>query len=290
MNNKKCNVCGSYDCKIFPNKFFKNVLLRCQKCGLIFVYPQPEFSELEAIYSKHYFKNSNSNSIGYENYIEDKPNIIKTFERRFKNIEKLHPNKGKILDLGCATGFFLEVAENHGWTPYGVEISNYASGIAKKGFEDKVFNGTLDRACFSNNFFDVITMWDYLEHVSNPSQELSRSLQLLKKDGMLILSTPNVDSLSNKIFKDRWMGYKDQEHLYYFSKKNVRMLLEKTGFKTLKSEKIGKYINLALFIKRLSLYNKSLSNIFRFLIHKMDLPNFSFYVNPLDIICIYVKK
>lgn len=290
MINKKCNICGSSNCKVFPNEFFKKILLRCQKCGLIFVHPQPKFSELKKIYTQKYFKNSNSNSIGYENYLKDKPNIIKTFEKRFKNVEKLYPKKGKILDLGCAMGFFLEVAENHGWTPYGVEISNYASNIAKKRFGDKVFNGTLDQACFSNNFFDIITMWDYLEHISDPAEELSRARQLLKKDGILILSAPDTNSLPHKIFGNRWMGYKDQEHLYYFSEKNIRMLLEKTSLKVLKSEKIGKYISLDLFIKRLSLYNKFLANVLKFFISKTDLPDFSFYVNPLDIICLYAKK
>lgn len=286
----KCNICHSSICKSFPNKFFKNILLRCQKCGLIFVEPQPEFSELKKIYSQNYFKNSNSNSIGYENYLEDKPNIIKTFEKRFKNIEKLYPKKGKILDLGCAMGFFLEVAENHGWTPYGVEISNYASDVAKKRFSDKIFNGTLEQTCFPNNFFDIITMWDYLEHIPDPSQELTLICQLLKKDGVLILSTPNADSLPHRIFRNKWMGYKDQEHLYYFSEKNILTLLEKTGFKVLKIKKIGKYISLPLFIERLGLYNKFLANVFKFLISKTNLPNLSFYVNPLDIICLYAKK
>jgi len=290
MSDKKCNICGSSDCKTFPNKFFKNILLRCPKCGLIFVELQPKLPELKKIYGQNYFKNINSNSIGYENYLEDKPNIIKTFEKRFKNIEKLYLKKGKILDLGCAMGFFLEVAENHGWTPYGIEISNYAGNIAKERFRDKIFNGTLNEVSFPDNFFDIITMWDYLEHILNPLQELSRIRQFLKKDGLLILSTPDADSLSHKIFKDRWMGYKDQEHLYYFSEKNVRILLEQSGFKVLKKEKVGKYISLDLFVKRLSLYNKSLANIFKFLISKAGLPNFSFYVNPLDIICFYAKK
>lgn len=290
MIDKKCIICGFSNCKIFPNKFFKNILLRCQQCGLIFVQTQPEFSEFKKIYNQNYFQNSNSDSIGYENYLGDKPNIIKTFEKRFKKIEKLYPKKGTVLDLGCAAGFFLEVAENHGWHPWGVEISEYASRIAKKRFGKKIFQGTLNRACFPNDFFDIITMWDYLEHVPHPLQELSLALQLLKKDGMLILSTPDSDSLPHKIFKDRWMGYKDQEHLYYFSGKNAKMLLEKTGFKVLKSEKIGKYVSSALFIKRLGLYSKFLANTFQFLISKTNLSNSSLYINSLDIICLYAKK
>lgn len=290
MTDKKCGICGSADCRVFPNQFFKNVLWRCQKCGLIFVEPQPKFLELKKIYSQNYFKNSNSGSIGYENYLADKSNIIKTFEKRFKDIEKLHPNKGKILDLGCALGFFLEVVENHGWMPYGVEISDYAGEIAKKHFGERIFQGALDQACFPNDFFDIITMWDYLEHVSSPSQELSRVWQLLKNDGLLILSTPDANSLPHRIFRNKWMGYKDQEHLYYFSRENAIMLLEKAGFTVLKSEKIGKYVNLSLFIKRLGLYNKSLADILKFLLSKTSPPNFSFYVNPLDIICLYAKK
>lgn len=290
MIDKKCIICESSNCNIFPNKFLDNNLLRCQKCGLIFVHPQPEFSELKKIYDHNYFENNNSNSIGYEDYLKDKPNIIKTFEKRLKNIEKLHQNKGKILDLGCATGFFLEVAKNHGFDTYGVEISSYASNIAKKSFKNKIFNGALAQADFPNNFFDIITMWDYLEHIPNPSKEISTAWKLLKKNGLIILSTPEADSLAHKIFKQKWMGYKDKEHLYYFSEKNITMLLEKNGFKVLKKERIGKYITSSVLIKRLSLYSKFLSSIFNFLISKTKLLNFSFYINPLDIICVYAKK
>ncbi|MCX6760359.1 MAG: class I SAM-dependent methyltransferase [Candidatus Nealsonbacteria bacterium] len=289
MPDKNCKICGSFDLKVFPNKYFKNTLLRCQKCGLIFVYPQPEFCMIKNIYAQNYFKNSSSHSIGYENYLKDKPNIMKTFERRLKNIEALYPKKGEILDLGCAMGFFLEVAKNHGWNPHGVEISEYASNIAKKRFGNNIFNGVLNQACFLEDSFDIITMWDYLEHIPDPSFELSLIWKLLKKGGMVILSTPNANSLPHKIFRDRWMGYKDQEHLYYFSEKNMRTLLQKNGFKILKSERTGKHISLSLFIKRLNLYSKPLADISRFLTPE-KISDFSFYINPLDIICFYAEK
>lgn len=290
MTDKNCVICGSSDCGIFPNRFFKNTLLRCKKCGLIFVGRRPEPAELKKIYGRSYFKNADSNSIGYEDYPADKPNIVKTFEKRLKNIEKLYPGKGKILDLGCATGFFLEVAENRGWTPYGVEISDYAGDMAKKRFGDRIFQSVFDRALPNSGFFDIITMWDYIEHIPNPGRELNRAWQLLKKGGMLVLSTPDADSLTHKIFRDRWMGYKDQEHLYYFSGKNLKILLEKTGFEILKSEKTGKYVSFALFAKRLGLYNKFLADILKFLTLKTGAANFSAYINPFDIICIYAQK
>jgi len=290
MLAKNCAICGSLDCRISPNRFFKNTLWRCQKCGLIFVNPQPKFNQIKEIYNQHYFKNNNSNSIGYENYAQDKPNIIKTFEKRWRQIEKLYQNKGNVLDLGCAMGFFLEVAKNHNWQTYGVELSNYASQIAQKFFGDKITNGSLSQTCFSEEFFDIITLWDYLEHIPNPANELTQVWHLLKKGGLIILSTPNTASWPHKIFKNKWMGYKDQEHLFYFSTNNVIMLLEKVGFKILKNERIGKYVSLALFAKRLALYNKFLANIFEKLIPKTYLSQHSFYVNPLDIICIYAQK
>ena len=268
MAEVKCIICGLSDCNIFPNRYLKNTLLRCKKCGLIFVHPQPLFSDLKKIYNKNYFENENSNSIGYEGYLKDKPNIIKSFERRLKNVEKLHKTKGRILDIGCATGFFLEVAKNHGFAPHGVEISGYASDIAKKNFGDKIFNGILAKADLPDNFFDIITMWDYIEHIPDPAGELSRVWQLLKKDGLIVLSTPDTGSLTHKIFKDKWIGYKNKEHLYYFSEKNIIMLLEKNGFKIIKKEKVGKYVTLSVFKERLGLYSKFLSGILNFFISK----------------------
>jgi 2-polyprenyl-3-methyl-5-hydroxy-6-metoxy-1,4-benzoquinol methylase len=255
------------------------------------MYPKPKLENIKKIYDFNYFQNNNSNSTGYENYLKDKPNIIKTFKKRFKKIENLLVKNEKSLDLGCACGFFLEIARDKGFDAHGIEISDWASKIAKKKFgAEKIFNGTLQQSDFPEAVFDLITMWDYIEHILDPMTELLIIHKLLNKDGMLVLTTPNTNSWAHKVFKQKWMGYKDKEHLQYFSDKNLNILLQKTGFKVIKKEKVGKFITLSVFAQRLGLYSKPLSNTLNFFIEKMGLRNFYFYVNSGDIICIYAKK
>jgi 2-polyprenyl-3-methyl-5-hydroxy-6-metoxy-1,4-benzoquinol methylase len=291
MPGKNCPICQYPNCLPHPNQFLKNDLLRCQKCGLIFVWPQKQPENIKKIYNSNYFKNKNSNSIGYKNYVKDRPNIIKTFEKRLKKIEKLSGKKGKVLDIGCATGFFLQAARDSGFDPFGVEISEYASQIAKENLgQEKIFTGAMAEANFPGNYFNLITMWDCIEHLPNPSQELSIIYKSLCPGGLLVLTTPNANSLAHKIFRDKWMGYKDEEHLYYFSDKNICLLLQLAGFKIIKKENVGKFVPMAVFLQRLSLYSKPLSAILSFFMAKAGLKDFSLYINPGDIMCIYAQK
>src|SRR3989344_6467949 len=119
----KCDIClASFK---YINRCFKDIY-ECGRCEARFVWPQPSPQQLEELYQQEYYTNSESACAGYMNYEGDRLLIKKTFERRLGEIEKLYPQQGKILDLGCATGFFLEVAKDRGWDPYGIDISTYA--------------------------------------------------------------------------------------------------------------------------------------------------------------------
>lgn len=291
MNNNQifCNLCEGKNFDSIPNRVFGNKLLRCRNCGLVFIYPRFPLEDLKKFYNKSYFKNNNSHLYGYQDYLKDKPNIIKTSKKRIAKIQKLYPQKGKILDLGCAVGFFLEVTQEDGWESYGVEISDYASNIAKKAIGTKIYQGPFLGQDFPEKYFDVITAWDYIEHTLDPKAELAKISYLLKDDGLFVFCTPDIESLPAKIAKGKWMGFKDIEHLYYFSGRTIQRLIRESGLEIIKKEYIGKHINLELFFKRLSLYNNALANMLKNLVPKRFCKK-SLYINPLDIMCIYTRK
>ncbi|WP_241392445.1 class I SAM-dependent methyltransferase [Brachyspira hyodysenteriae] len=149
----------------------------CPNCKLEFIYNQPNFEEIKSIYSNDYYK-----AWGMEDGENNEVALMK--KSTFRNmLKKILPYKksGNILDIGTASGFLLEEAKEMGFEPYGVEISEYSSSIAKKKFgEDRIYNGTLETAPFENNFFDVITMTDLLEHVQDPVSILKISNKLLR--------------------------------------------------------------------------------------------------------------
>jgi 2-polyprenyl-3-methyl-5-hydroxy-6-metoxy-1,4-benzoquinol methylase len=176
--------------------------------------PQLNNDEIKALYSEGYYT-SWGISGSTENLVS-KQMKIDTFVLRLKQI-LTHISSGKVLDVGCTTGFFLEAAEQLGYVPYGIELSEYSSLLAKKKFgESSIFNGRLEEYDFEQSMFDVITMFDLIEHVRIPTQTLAEAANLLKPEGIIMITTPNNKSLSNTLMGRRWTHYK-KEYFYYFN-------------------------------------------------------------------------
>lgn len=152
-------------------------IVKCPKCELEFIYNQPSFEEIKNIYSSDYYK-----AWGMES--GENTEVASMKKSTFADmLKKILPYKkcGNILDIGTASGFLLEEAKKLGFEPYGVELSEYSSSIAKKKFGDeRIYNGILENAPFEENFFDLITMCDFLEHSQNPINILNISHKLLK--------------------------------------------------------------------------------------------------------------
>jgi ubiquinone/menaquinone biosynthesis C-methylase UbiE len=146
-----------------------------------------------------------------------------------EKIEKYQKN-GRLLDIGSAVGFFLEVAKENGWDAFGVDISEWASNYAReRGLN--VFMGDLLEATFSDEYFDVITMWAVVSNLQDPYNILIEAHRILKKDGLIVIQTGNINSILAKLQGVNWGPLTPEGHLYYFSPKTLRKMLELTGFK-----------------------------------------------------------
>ena len=283
-----CPICRSVKISKKNHIRYRNLSI-CRQCGVVFVYPQPHKKSIAQLYNSSYFKNDRSHLCGYENYGKDRKLIIKTAHRRLEFIEKNCQLRGKLLDIGCSMGFFLKVAEDRGWKVRGIDISEDAITIAQEDLMGKVRATTLEESSFPNNHFDLITLWDTLEHVPDPVQTISQCYRILKPGGCLILTVPNISSWPAKIMGTNWMGYKD-EHLFYFTRRSLKILLTQAGFEVKKIRYTGKYINLNMFTKRLSLYSVPIATIIQKLINLLRLNTHSIYINPLDIVMIISQK
>ena len=261
-------------------------LYKCKNCGLIFVFPQP--AENETIYSEDYF--CGKGKFGYADYDKDKEAMRPIFEKYLKLMEKYSPEKGNLLDVGAATGFFLKIAEMRNWKVYGVEISEYAAAEArKKGLN--VFTGKLENAYFQKDSFDAVTFWDVFEHLPQPEQTLKIVFNLLKPKGLLAINLPDSGSLYAKITGKRWHAFVPPEHLFYFNKKNLESLLGRGGFEVLESKRIGKKFTLPYLIQILSswlncpYFLKLLPLIFKLRLDKWPIP-----INLMDNLFILARK
>lgn len=216
---------------------------------MVFLSPKPDGEQLREMYRSDYYQ-----SWGITGDDDESARSMKqgTFAHRMKPLAALVP-VGRVLDVGCATGYFLEVAAAAGWDVYGVELSDYAAGLARRTFGDRVFSGTLEQAGYPDGYFDVITLSDLLEHVPDPRSFLHEVRRLLRPDGILMIVTPDVTSLSARIMGARWSHYK-QEHLHYFSPGTIIRLLSESGFSVEFTGAAVKYLNFGYIANQFRVY------------------------------------
>lgn len=243
----KCIACGEAEHAYFCSKKGHH-LYRCGVCKMLSLHPVPQTTE--EIYGDDYFTGAEAGH-GYVNYDEDKEPMREVFKDYMERIEKYTRGKGLLLDVGAATGFFMSIAEGVGWKTQGVEISRYATMLAQKKNLD-VIHGTMANIDVSEPLFDVVTMWDVLEHMKDPITDLQRARSVLKQDGLLVLNTPDSGSLYAKLLGKRWHLIVPPEHIHYFNDESVSKVLNACGFETVCITRIGKKFTLEYIFLMLS--------------------------------------
>jgi 2-polyprenyl-3-methyl-5-hydroxy-6-metoxy-1,4-benzoquinol methylase len=208
-----------------------------------------------------------------------------------RKVEKYAATRGSVLDVGCAAGFSLLAAQMLGWKAEGIEFSDYCFNYAKsRGLT--VHHGTLADYHGKKEAMDAITMWDYLEHSPDPLTDLRMCAGLLKQKGVILLSVPNIDSWSFPLFKEKWIGFKNIEHFYYFSRATLSKLASLAGLCMEASFYHGKYISLSFFLSRVQYYiqYKPLLRFIDSIANLKTIKNISFYFNPFDILNVVLRK
>jgi 2-polyprenyl-3-methyl-5-hydroxy-6-metoxy-1,4-benzoquinol methylase len=227
-------------------------VLRCLDCGTGLVSPRLE--DLVSVYTDgSYWRSQSPKTIGYHDYRAAEALYLKTFRRRLRFALKGGPHGGTALDVGCAAGFCMQALREIGFEPYGVEVSETIASHANDRFGfHTVHIGTLDSAPYADAMFDLITMWDVVEHVDDPLSLLSRARALLKPGGLLVLETQNIDSRFARVLGSRWHHYKHTEHIYHFTSSSLRRLLASTGFTVdaVTARHGGKYVSLDFIAER----------------------------------------
>lgn len=246
-----CCVCENQCADFYAKKNNLN-LFRCPNCHLIFVWPIPE--DNAKIYSGEYFSGSND-ALGYADYEGDSGATAGAFRSYLERIEKFFPEKGKLLDVGAATGQFMDLASANDWEASGIDISEYAADKGReKGFE--IVTGNFETFDFPKNNFDAVTFWDVLEHFEKPEAAVRQARKILKAGGMLFINTPDSESLAARIFGRRWHALVPPNHLHIFGRKNLERMFEKNGFEIIEISRVEKKFSLRFIFKMLSGWQK----------------------------------
>ncbi len=194
-------------------------IVACRRCGIRFRSPREDDSTILSHYT----------SVEDTVYLENEPARAVTFRRALDRLERHVPVRGPLLDVGCYTGVFLDVAAARGWPVTGVEPSRWAAEAARaKGHE--VHGGTLATAALAPARFAVVTMWDALEHYTDPVAELRRARAVTRPGGYLALTTMRIDAPVVRLLRRRWPWYM-RMHLSYFTPATVERALALAGWR-----------------------------------------------------------
>jgi SAM-dependent methyltransferase len=212
-------------------------LFQCASCRTLFVHPYPSVVETSSIYDQDYFCGGASCG-GYTDYEEDKKAMKETFRAILKRLEKQNTNKGRLLDVGAATGYFVALAREAGWDAKGIEISAYAAETARKKGRP-VEEGTL-LTFDSSEKFDVITLWDVFEHLVEPEEHLRAVRRILRQGGSIALITPRADALWARCMGPRWHLLIPPEHVICYSADGITKIFRAHGFEVSSIQSVGK--------------------------------------------------
>jgi SAM-dependent methyltransferase len=185
--------------------------------------------ELSALYPADYY--AYQNNFSRSRWKE----IIKTMVGlRFGTLDPRFNTPGRMLDLGCGSGWFLREMQDRGWDVYGVEINSIAAELGRREAALNIFAGTLQQAGFPSNFFDYVRSNHSFEHISCPAETLDEMHRVLKPGGRLLIGVPNVASLNARVFGQYWWYLGAPVHPYNYSVNTLSLLLKKHHFAPIK--------------------------------------------------------
>lgn len=207
-------------------------IITCKKCGFNFTNPRPDKDEIVKYYQAESYISHTNTSKGLISKIYQEVRKF-TLKGKLNLINSLSPKKGKILDVGCGTGMFLNVARQNGWKVNGIEPDAGARAIAEKINQIEIKKEIL--SAFQNETFDIISLWHVLEHVHQLNETIECLKARLSQDGSLIIAVPNHESKDAEIYQEQWAAYDVPRHLYHFSQRSIKELFAKHGFELKKT-------------------------------------------------------
>lgn len=235
LEDVPCNLCTSAGATPVMNKHGYTVR-KCGECGLVFVSPRISSGRLARdVYGPGYF--NAERGYGIEDHLGERARkeAMRSARARLRRLERF-VSPGRLLDVGCAGGWFLAAARERGWDAEGVEISEFAASHARDKLGFRVRIGDFSSLAPEPDSFDLVTMQDAIEHLPDPMRGLRNACETLKPGGILFVAAPNFSSAAARALGCNWGLVEPEHHLFYFTPATLGAMLEKTGFKIEKWE------------------------------------------------------
>jgi SAM-dependent methyltransferase len=273
-----CILCGT-DAGQYP---LYPGILKCPSCGLVFADAHLSPDDLLNLYQHKYFFGDE-----YLNYVDDKAFLQKNFSARVQTLRKFS-TAGTLFEIGCAYGFFLELAQRH-WQAEGCDISTQACTYAQQHGLNATC-GEFLRLPLRENHYDVVALWDTIEHLARPDLYIAKAARLLKSGGVLCVTTGDIGSLMARIRKQHWRLIHPPTHLYYFDQNTLEKLLAKNGLEVVHGEHCGYSRSAQQMLYSLMLLRRQTPHRKKLYEFVKPLFSFSLYINLFDIMFVIARK
>ncbi|HWP44945.1 MAG TPA: class I SAM-dependent methyltransferase [Blastocatellia bacterium] len=224
-----CDICGSTGARELyrakdrlgnSDEYF--TIAECAGCGVLRTLPVMDERELARYYPSEYWGEASEPSEDW---------IRRSQAEKIDFLSRCYPEGGRILDVGCGSGFFLRALDCRRWEPFGIEISEAAARAANRALgQGRVFKGTLIESACEDSYFDVLTFWSSLEHTNEPRSNLVEARRIIKRGGTLIVQVPNAASYQARAFCGDWFALDAPRHRYHFTPQVLARLLREARF------------------------------------------------------------
>jgi len=242
----RCFLCGA--AMAFRHDFGAYTVVYCESCQLGRLSPLPTEEALRELYgSRAYFEGVDG--VGYADYAGDAAQFARTFRAKLAALLRFGPVRD-LLEIGCGPGYFLREARRAGVAhAVGLDRNPWAVEEVRRGGDEGRVGSIEDLP--AERDYDAVVMLDLIEHVVDPLAFLEQVRERLRPGGRVFLMTPNIRSLLARVAGRRWVSFKIPEHLYYYSPRSMRALLERSGFEVLSVRGAGQYVTVAFLLSRL---------------------------------------
>jgi len=261
-------------------------ILRCVNCGHIFSDARLNEEDFFKLYGSRYFFGGE-----YSDYLAEKKALHKNFKYKINVLQRyLDPIRHKrLLEIGCAYGFFLDVAKDYFDEVLGLDVSEEAIQYASHASKHKAERADFLKYDFEPGKFDVVCLWDTIEHLERPELYIEKIGSKMKKRGLLAITTGDIGSINASIRKDKWRLMHPPTHVHYFSEKSLTRLLNKHGFEVRYNRYCGVFRGLDIIAYRMFGANKGTAGIYN-LLKKLRITEINFYLNLYDIMYVIAEK
>lgn len=285
-----CNNCGSADSKVIhePGRAQINQVVKCTNCGLMFAYPR-----VRPNYERYDKDSADAPPLtALSEQVKHTADKMADYRRLADDLGRILPEKGRLIEVGSYSGVLTDHFRRAGWDAAGIEPDGLAADYAKAEFGVEVHRGTLETVDLPPASVDAVVMLHVIEHVDDPTANVRRARELLRKGGVFVVETPTYDSISYKLLGRRERSISCDGHIFFYTKDTLTKLLENNGYTIVRIDKVGRTMSVGRLLYNVGVMSKSnkLKSVLRTFSDRFNLEKAYLYLNMHDMIRIYAAK